>query len=521
MHSRARDLVDNRANTRASLVLTCTVLSMLLLTRGAEGGVLSPTGAASETWIQSYGDVHDGRQFDVTPEDIQATSDGGYIALAITNSPPGLVNWLLKLDSSGNPIWQRKVEVPGLAPGAYTIGLSIQETSEGGYILGGGTIGGGSGDDCPPISGIECVWVTKLDEEGQVLWSRAYRAGPRASGLYKIRTTADGGYIGVGNAHPSLTSDAFGALILKLDSVGSIEWQRVLGPMTGLDALFNDVVATSEGDYAAVGQLYHRRIGRPFAILLVARVDAKGNIEWQTKYNNFDSSGEPVGSEYAQSILQTSDSGFLVAGGWVNPGPPAATDPLLLKLDPSGGIQWQTVYDGGVYCLSGHCFRLGGLVYSARETPDQGYVLAGFGHLVLLDSLPLEAWLAKTDSSGNLLWQHLYYAVYRPTGRPLGEHFASVSLAADGGFAAIGHTLIYEIQRRDLYIVKTDDAGLALACDEVHEPPPLAAADPAMTAAAAPLPVDETSTAGVDSPGTTVDTSVSVVRDCGAAGFAG
>ena len=67
-----------------------------------------------------------------------ATSDGGYIALALSDSPSGiLANWLLKLNASGRPQWQREIECPNGAPGDYALGVSTQQLSDGGYILAG------------------------------------------------------------------------------------------------------------------------------------------------------------------------------------------------------------------------------------------------------------------------------------------------------------------------------------------------------------------------------------------------
>ena len=84
--------------------------------------------------------------------------------------------------------------------------------------------------------------------------------------------------------------------------------------------------------------------------------------------------------------------------------------PLLLKLDSSGNIQWQKAYNGGVYCyfngFNTVCAIITGLPYSAHQTADGGYVLAGLGNLELLDSIPQVPRLAMVDSAGNLLWQY-------------------------------------------------------------------------------------------------------------------
>ena len=91
----------------------------------------SPSPAPSETFAMAYSAIVNGSQLNLTPEDVQATSDGGYIALAVTGSAAGLgVNWLVKLTAAGTPQWQEQVGCasPQGAPGDYADGVSVQQT---------------------------------------------------------------------------------------------------------------------------------------------------------------------------------------------------------------------------------------------------------------------------------------------------------------------------------------------------------------------------------------------------------
>ena len=94
----------------------------------------------------------------------------------------------------------REVGVSSLPPGSFTYGLSVQQTTDGGYVVGGGTIGGGSNTTCPALSGLQCAFVEKLSAGGRVIWAMAYRAGWTGSAINQIRQTADGGYVAVGSA---------------------------------------------------------------------------------------------------------------------------------------------------------------------------------------------------------------------------------------------------------------------------------------------------------------------------------
>src|SRR5262249_46573713 len=210
------------------------------------------------------------------------TSDGGYIALALTDSRDGfLKNWLLKLNASGRPQWQREVGCASGAPGDYGLGVSTQQLSDGGYILGGGILGCGG-------SYIQRALVEKLDAQGQVVWAFAYNAGPtHGSVINQIRQTIDGGYIAVGSVTGADLH--LGALILKLDGAGTVQWQRDLEPTGSIGAYFNAVQQTSDGGYVATGEYYVVGGSYPYPnSVLVAAVDPDGNVRWQHGFNNVD-----------------------------------------------------------------------------------------------------------------------------------------------------------------------------------------------------------------------------------------
>jgi hypothetical protein len=458
-----------------------------------------PAQPASRIFVTAYGNTIQQVEYGLTPYSVAATSDGGYIALGHTDSPDGVPgSWLLKLNASGRPQWQREVGCANGAPGDYGIGVSAQQTSDGGYILGGGILGCGG-------AYIQRALVEKLDAQGRIAWAFAYPAGPHDSAITQIRQTTDGGYIAVGSAtNNNLYS---GALIFKLDGAGSVQWQRELGPIGSTVAYFNAVQQTSDGGYVAIGEFSVIGGSYPYPTsVLVASFDPSGNVRWQKAFNNVDGRGSPIGYEHALSGIQTSDGGYLVGGNWYkNPPNPFPEEDsggaLLLKLDSSGNIEWQKAYNGGVYCYfdgySTVCTIITALPYSMHQTADGGYVLAGLGMLELLDSVPQEPWLAKVDSAGNLLWQYFYYDVYPASGRPVSQYFASSTPTTDGGFMALGFTENYDNGFiGELYAVKTDSFGLVGICDQQYNATPLHSVDPEVTILSPSLPVLTTVTPG-------------------------
>lgn len=438
------------------------------------GGGFSTT----STYVKNYADVLNGAEFSLTPEDVQATLDGGWTALALTSNGP---SWLVKASAVGAPQWQEEVGCLNGAPGDYADEVSLQQTSDGGYVLAGGTIGCGSGSDCPELSGLQCGLIEKLTSAGAVVWARVYSAGADGTGLWQIRQTSDGGFVAVGTATD--VNHNTGALILKLDGLGNVQWQRELGPTGTNQAYFYGVQQTADGGYVAAGELdtgTNSSYGLPLISVLAVKFDASGNVSWQRGFNDSGPTGVTA-TEHVNALVQTSDGGYVLGGDWNSATYPGTCcqGALLLKLTSAGAIQWQQAYSGGVDCSLGYGCSGGG-VYSLHQTADGGYLLAGDSNVELGAEAPLVPWLAKVDGSGALVWQENDYPSLPSTGAPLSEYFASSTLTATGPLA-IGSTENYAIGRNELLGVQTDPNGNVGACSQIHPASALSATNPGLS----------------------------------------
>jgi hypothetical protein len=486
---------------------------------GGGGGGGTSSAAA---FVKAYSTVSGTTQFSVTPEDVQTTSDGGYIALGTTQSATSGVgvSWLVKLSSTGSPQWQQELGCLSTPPGDYSDGVSIVQTPDGGYVVGGGTIGCGSGSDCPSTSGLTCALVEKVSSSGGLVWAKVYATGALSSVINKIRQTSDGGLIAAGTTTDANHNNA--GLVLKLDGEGNVQWQRQIGPGSITQELLNDVRQTSDGGYVVTGELESpNATGQTLASVLVVKLDTSGNVVWQRSYNSFTSSGRPTASNNALSIIQASDGSYLVAGNWVDAPSPdqCCSGALLLKLDSAGDIQWQNALSGGLYCFfngfSETCANLSAVAYTAHQAADGGYVLSGDETLKLTDETPLEPWIAKVDANGSLLWQHLYYQTNKTSGRPLSEYFASSAPTSDGGLFGLGFTENVTSGDGELLAVKTDSAGNAGAsCGDEHPATVLNSTNPALGASTTSLSVTAVTTPIANSSATTTSTSISSQSDC-------
>ena len=156
-----------------------------------------------EEWYRVIGDEH----YYESANCIQLTGDGGYIIAGYTASETGWRDfYILKLDASGDLEWE-KTFGGDRDDEAY----SIQQTSDGGYIVAGYTTSFGAGE--------EDVYVLKLDADGNKLWEKTF-GGEYSDEAYSIQQTNDEGYIVAGY------TESFGAgsrdvYVLKLDKYGN------------------------------------------------------------------------------------------------------------------------------------------------------------------------------------------------------------------------------------------------------------------------------------------------------------
>jgi hypothetical protein len=255
------------------------------------------------SWSKTWG----GTGYDGGNSLIQ-TSDGGYAVTGQTVSYAvgGTDMFLAKYDSTGNLSWSKTWGGTGT-----DIGYSLVQTSDGGYAVTGET---GFGD-----SSNGNIFIAKYDSTGNLSWNKTW--GPTASldTGRSIVQTSDGGYAVTGSTNGSI-------LIAKYDASGNLSWNKTWGG-TGTDQ-GNSLVQTSDGGYAVTG--YTQSYGAGNYDMFIVKYDASGNLSWNKTWGG-------TSTEYSQSLVQTSDGGYAVAGYTLSYGA-GGYDMLLVKYDASGNI---------------------------------------------------------------------------------------------------------------------------------------------------------------------------------------
>ncbi len=338
-----------------------------------------PKGAEGANWIfklDSDGDLEWDKTFEGGSYDdkssIQQTKDGGYIVAGVTSSKDAGKNdaWILKLDSNGELEWDKTFG------GSESDGaVSIQQTNDSGYIVAGymGLEDTGNSD----------TWIFKLDSNGNLEWDKIFEEGSYDY-VFSIQQTADLGYIMAGQI-ASKNAGYIDAWILKLDSTGTLEWDKTVGAKIVKESGYksaSSIRQTTDLGYIAAGNDGNDA--------WVFKLNSNGDLEWDKTL------GE-TGHDYAYSVQQTKDEGYIVAGDiethFMADGKQKGAggqDAWIIKLDPTGNLEWDKTFGG--WNDEG--------AYSIQQTNDGGYIVAGY-----VDSKDFgqdDAWIFKLDENGNL-----------------------------------------------------------------------------------------------------------------------
>jgi hypothetical protein len=373
--------------------------------------------------VKSFAKTYGGTSWDEVSS-VQQTSDGGYIMAGYTSSfGAGSYDiFLIKTDENGNIVWTKTYGGTG---GDFS--YSVQQTSDGGYIVAGGTNSFGAG-------GLD-IFLIKTDANGNIIWAKTYR-GTGDDWARSVHQTSDGGYILAG-ATNSFSAGSYDILLIKTDANGNIIWAKTYGGTNYEDAYF--VQQTSDGGYIVVGAT--NSFGAGGHDIFLIKADANGNIIWAKTYGG-------TNYDYAYSVQQTSDGGYIVAGLTTSFGA-SGYDILLIKTDGNGDIIWTKTYRG--------IYEDG--AYYVQQASDGGYILAGYTSSFGAGNYDI--FLIKTDANGNIIWAK----TYRGTDD---EQAYSVQRTFDGGYIVAGRTRSFSAGSWDAFLIKTDANGDIGSCSIVQ-----------------------------------------------------
>jgi hypothetical protein len=389
---------------RACLISLATVLLVSLISMSCGQGATPP----ATVWNKTFGGLDNDYGYSV-----QQTSDGGYIIAGYTESygeGDGDV-WLIKTDSSGSLAWNKT-----FGGWYYDEARSVQQTSDGGYIIAGYTNSYG----VSPYYSSD-VWLIKTDSSGNETWSKTFGSWDDDEAR-SVRQTSDGGYIiaGYTNSYGAGSADVW---LIKTDSSGNETWNKTFGGSD--DDHANSIRQTSDGGYIIAGSTYS--YGAGYGDVWLIKTDSSGNETWNKTFGGSD-------DDYGYSVDQTSDGGYIVAGQTYSYGA-GNYNVWLIKTDSSGHETWNKTF-GGSDC---------DVAYSVQQTSDGGYIIAGYTSSY--GAGYNDVWLIKTDSSGHETWN-------KTSGGSDYDVGYSVDQTSDGGYIIAGWTDSHGAGSADVWLIK-------------------------------------------------------------------
>jgi hypothetical protein len=217
----------------------------------------------------------------------------------------------------------------------------------------------------------------------------------------------------------------------QLDSL----WTTYIG-QDGWD-FGEEVQQTSDGGFIVAGVSGADVFGNPD--ILMVKTDEKGDTLWTANV------GDPEARNYAMSVQETDDGGFILTGYTNPPGRSTMSDLYIVKTDSQGDTLWTRTVIG-----SGN--EIGTCV---RQTDDGGYIITGFTSSTNF-ILEYDLFLLKTDTDGYTEWVRNF------GGPPCDEAGYSVEQTTDGGYIVCGYKRSAPGGGyADIYLIKTDSNGIA------------------------------------------------------------
>lgn len=374
-------------------------------------------------------------------------------------------------------------------------GHCIRATPDGGFVLAGKTASFGAG--------VTDFLVIKTDSSGMEEWAHTYGSGTEETGFsIAISLTDDGGYVLTGGTTPS----ARNLVILKLDGLGNVSWQKTIGEPIGNEH-GRDILQTSDGGYIIIGTAHSYGAGSSEGY--VVKLDAAANLEWTKVFGG-------TSADHFTDVIEMPGGGFLVGASSRTYGL-GNNSAWLMRLDEVGSLLWTKIYDGssedgfvdmeltsdgGLICVGiteswgaggWDAFlvktdTLGNLQWAktyggsgfdrgicVKETDDGGYAFSvqtesfGFGGSDLM--------LIKTDGMGNLIWAKAYGGTSDEAQSVWGD---GMTLTSDGGYALIGSSESFSVGGADLWLVKADACGNS-PCHSMDVTPSVSSPIPAVS----------------------------------------
>lgn len=220
--------------------------------------------------------------------------------------------------------------------------------------------------------------------------------------------------------------------LLKTDSFGEIQWTTSLESTSCM--LVCELIQTKNEGFLIAEDVYDQ-VKDNFDLLLIM-IEKNGKIRWYKTFGG-------LNHEYGNSIIQTADGSYLLAGATGNE-TNKDYDGILVKIDQYGNVKWYKTYGG----------KSIDIFTSVLQNKDGSFTIGGITNSYGIEDSKYEPdfWLVKTDSDGNTQWNKTLGT------SSLEEYSWSMIQTIEGGYLLHGE---HGLPPYSLYnwLVKTNDNG--------------------------------------------------------------
>lgn len=301
------------------------------------------------------------------------------------------------------------------------------------------------------------IWIGKMSPDSILIWSHTYGGTSNDRGN-DIQRLPDGGFAITGFTESTdfdfpINNGSKDLFVIRTDALGEIVWSKSFGGTS--DEIGNSIVPLSNGNILVAGTAFSSDgdVGnnQGFSDFWLINLDANGNIIWEKTYGG-------SGEDRAKKIIQSQDGNFVILGtSFSDDGDVSnnlgGVDFWLIKIDPNGNLLWEKNYGGSSADQGADVIETfdGDLIITGEVLSNNGDVIGNHGFT--------DAWIAKLDSSGNLLWQN-------SLGGTMVDYFLAIQEADDGGYIATGNTfsdngdVSVNLGASDVWVVKLSSNGV-------------------------------------------------------------
>ena len=288
---------------------------------------------------------------------LQPSSDGGYIlgGSSVSNiskdkstlSRGGYDYWVVKIDVNGNKVWDKSFGGKN-----YDYLTNIVSTPDGGYLLVGYSNSQVEGNKTGTNKGNFDYWVVKIDGNGNKVWDKTY-GGSKHDITTGAILTRDNSFIILGYSYSGVSSDKSSSnqgdsdiWLLKINSVGSIIWEKTLGG--ALEDKPQSVVLTEDNGYLLAS---HSKLSSDSGLFYggydwhIFKLGFDGDVLWDKVFGT-------NGDDYVTEVVSL-DKGFLISGytasgvdGDKSSISAGQLDTWILKINSLGFKEWDKSFGG-------------------------------------------------------------------------------------------------------------------------------------------------------------------------------